>query len=77
MREVREETGLMIDVQKILKAVSAEEVHHISLIYQCEIVDGEFQPSAEISAIEYFSINELPSMLRTEKTLIEELVKTE
>lgn len=74
VREVKEETGIRIEVQSLLKAVSAKEDHHISLIYACKIVDGVFQPSAEISAIEYFSPDELPKMLSTEKALIQQLV---
>ncbi|MBT3315926.1 MAG: NUDIX hydrolase [Anaerolineae bacterium] len=74
VRELREETGLEIRVEQLLKAVSAKEDHHISLIYACKIVDGVFQPSAEISAIEYFSPDELPKMLSTEKALIQQLV---
>jgi len=38
---------------------------------------GEFRPSAEISEIKYFSVKELPSMLKTEKTLLEKLMKRE
>jgi 8-oxo-dGTP diphosphatase len=74
-REIKEETGLIVEVQKLLKAVSANEGHHISLVYRCKIIGGHFQTSAEIAEIEYFSRDELPIMLKTEKTLIEELMK--
>ncbi|MCP4138922.1 MAG: NUDIX hydrolase [Chloroflexi bacterium] len=77
IREVKEETGLVIEVQSLLKAVSAKEDHHISLIYQCNITDGEFRPSAEIEKIKCFSSKELPFMLKTEKTLLEGLMKRE
>ena len=74
VRELREETGFEIEVQKLLKAVSAKEDRHISLIYLCKIMSGKFQPSPEISAVQFFSVTELPDMLRTEKMLVEQLV---
>ncbi len=74
-REIKEETALVVDVQDLLKAVSAKEAHHISLIYQCKIIRGEFQPSAEISEIKYFSIDELPDMLQTEQVLIMQMAE--
>ena len=70
VREIKEEAGLIVETQEILLAVSAREDHHISLVYHCEVVSGEFQPSAEISEIRFFSVDELPEMLRTEKVLI-------
>lgn len=73
-RELREETGFEVEVQRLLRAVSAKEDHHISLIYLCNIVRGSFHQSPEISAIQYFSSGDLPDMLFTEKTLIARIV---
>ena len=75
VRELHEETGFGIEVQRLLKAVSAKEDHHISLIYLCKITNGSFQPTAEISTVQFYSTDELPDMLYTEKALIEQLVK--
>jgi ADP-ribose pyrophosphatase YjhB (NUDIX family) len=74
IRELLEETGLEGKVQRLLRAVSAKEDHHISLIYLCEIVKGAFHQSPEISAIQYFSTDDLPDMLFTEKILIAQIV---
>ena len=76
VRELREETDYDIEVTNLLNAVSANEDHHISLFYLCRIVSGNFKPSAEISHIDFFSINNLPDMLRTEKTVIEKIYKS-
>lgn len=76
MREFFEETGMQIQVMKLLTAVSAREDHHISLIYLCKIVSGEFVPTLEISEIKYFFPADLPSMLFTEKTLIREIANS-
>ena len=75
-REFFEETGMQIQVERLLKAVSAKEDHHIGMIYLCKIVSGEFKESLEISEMKYFPVNELPElMLTTEKELIKWVVK--
>ena len=44
-REFFEETGMQIQVERLLTAVSAREDHHIGMIYLCKIVSGEFRES--------------------------------
>jgi 8-oxo-dGTP diphosphatase len=73
VRELLEETGMQIEVQKLLLAQSAKEDHHISLIYLCKMVSGTFKESLEISEIKYFDVNCLPHMLFTEKDLIKQV----
>jgi ADP-ribose pyrophosphatase YjhB (NUDIX family) len=71
VREVFEETSMQVDVQKLLLAESSRDDHHISLIYLCRIVSGEFRESNEISEIRYFALNDFPKrMLSAEKELI-------
>jgi ADP-ribose pyrophosphatase YjhB (NUDIX family) len=79
VREFREETGMQIEVERLLFAISAKEDHHVSLIYLCKIVDGTFKPTLEIAEIKYFDPSNLPPMLFSEKELIKnvsEWVKT-
>ena len=73
-REVREETGLEVQVEKLLDAVSAETHRHVNLIYLCKIVGGAFKPNVEISQTRFFSLDKLPSLVPTEQTLIERIV---
>src|SRR5688572_10970707 len=40
-REFLEETGMELEVERLLTAVSAREDHHISMIYLCRIASGE------------------------------------
>lgn len=70
VREFFEETGMQIEVQRLLMAESAKEDRHVSLIYLCKIVSGTFKASHEISEMKYFDVNDLPFMLTTEKNLI-------
>jgi 8-oxo-dGTP diphosphatase len=72
LREFEEETSMQIQVERLLTVVSAREDHHISMIYLCKIVDGEFRESHEISEMRYFNIHDLPGrMLTAEKELIQ------
>lgn len=76
VREFFEETGMQIQIEQLLTAVSAREDHHISMIYLCKIVNGEFKESHEISEMKYFESNHLPDkMLTSEKELIKWVVK--
>ena len=72
-REVREETGLEVQVEKLLSAESAPIHHHVSLIYLCKIAGGVFKPNFEISQTGFFSLDELPNLLPTEQALIERI----
>ena len=70
-REVWEETGLDVNVERLLYAESNNEFHHVSLIYLCRVVGGSFEPNLEISQTDFFDRDELPDILYTERTLIE------
>lgn len=71
-REFLEETGMQIQVERLLTAISAREDHHISMIYLCTIMSGKFKESHEVSEIKYFPVDELPArMLSAEKELIQ------
>lgn len=74
-REFREETGLEVEVERMLMAVSAEVGHHISLIYLCRMGAGEFRESLEISEMRFFGVEELPTMLLVEKDLIHRIIE--
>jgi 8-oxo-dGTP diphosphatase len=76
LREIHEETGMTAKVERLLHADSSRYYHHVSLVYLCSIVSGEFQPTNEISEIGYFDVNDLPKMLFDEKDLIREVHKT-
>ena len=71
IREVWEETGLNVVIERLLYAESATQFHHISLIYLCRIVGGSFKPNLETIRTEFFAIDALPDLLHTERTLIE------
>jgi hypothetical protein len=61
---------MSIEIEKLLSVASAKEFPHLSIVYLCKIVSGEFKPSHEISEMKYFDLNDLPVMLFAEKDLI-------
>ena len=75
LREFFEETGITIAVERLLLADSSPHIRHVSLVYLCQIVGGEFRDSDEISEIQYFDVNNLPPMLFDEKDLIRAIHK--
>jgi ADP-ribose pyrophosphatase YjhB (NUDIX family) len=76
VREFYEESNIKIEVKKLLKVASAKEFPHLSIVYLCKIVGGEFKPSHEISEMKYFDVNALPPMLYAEKKLIQWAVQS-
>ena len=75
VREFFEETGMTIEVVNLLLADSTPYFQHVSLVYLCEIIAGEFRESHEISEIQYFDVDNLPPMLFDEKDLIRSVHK--
>jgi len=73
LREFFEETGMHIQIQKLLTVVSAKEGPYITVVYVCRIVSGEFRESLEISEMQYFDLDALPQMLFAEKELIRQV----
>lgn len=70
IREVYEESGLTISVEKLLFADSSKLFRHVTLIYLCRVAGGEFRESPEVSEMKYFDVNDLPPMIFDEKDLI-------
>lgn len=74
VREVWEETGFEVEVERLLIAESSPQFHHVNLIYLCQIMGGSFQPNLETSQAKFFSLDNLPNILYTENLLIQRLV---
>jgi len=70
LREFYEEAGMTIKVERLIVAHSSQILAHLTLVYLCKIIGGEFRESHEISEMRYFNMNDLPQMLFDEKDLI-------
>lgn len=71
-REVREETGWEIEIERLL-FVKTWPPDRVGLYYICRIVDGEFQPSDEVSEFGYFGLKDLPDVRPLDVELIEQI----
>lgn len=67
-RELAEETGLDISVGDVLLVESGERWPQLDVYYLCRYRGGEFRPNAEISAMRFCALDELPAqMLATQR----------
>ncbi|MFT3891452.1 MAG: NUDIX domain-containing protein [Anaerolineales bacterium] len=61
VREMFEETGMKVEIKKLLFARSWVPAR-VGMYYLCRIIEGEFQPSDEVDQIGYFSKDNLPDV---------------
>jgi ADP-ribose pyrophosphatase YjhB (NUDIX family) len=79
-REVREESGFEVSVDKLIGVYDANRIqplefyHAYKLIFLCTITGGEAQTSIETSGVDFFNPKYLPplSLSRTNKRMVEE-----
>ena len=74
VREILEETGLNIEIKRFL-LVKTWLPDRVGLYYLCNIKNGEFHPSDEVSEFGYFSIGNLPDVRPLDIEMIEQLHK--
>ena len=60
VREVKEETGLDVEVKKLIGVYSKAEKDEIVFSFECKINSGSITLSDEADKIEYFSLADLP-----------------
>jgi 8-oxo-dGTP diphosphatase len=60
VREVREETGLDVVVEKTIGIYSKPEENDLVFSYKCQVVSGDLQINEEAKEIKYFHLSELP-----------------
>jgi 8-oxo-dGTP diphosphatase len=74
IREIWEETGLNVCIEKLL-LVNSWLPDRVGLYYLCRITDGTFHPSDEVSEFDYFSLDNLPDVRSLDRDLIKRLHK--
>jgi len=82
-REVQEESGYQVRVEKLVAVYDANRLpgmrleffHAYKLIFLCTLTGGEARPSNETSAVDFFDLNQLPqlSASRTNRQMLEEV----
>jgi len=61
IREVWEETGLRVCVEKLL-LINTLRPDRVGMYYLCRVTGGTFFPSDEVSESDYFSMDNLPDV---------------
>jgi ADP-ribose pyrophosphatase YjhB (NUDIX family) len=59
-REVHEETGLEVEVERLVGVYSKPQKQEVVLTFRCQVTGGSLQPTEEISESRYFPPNALP-----------------
>jgi 8-oxo-dGTP pyrophosphatase MutT (NUDIX family) len=69
-RELREETGLDIVVDRLVTVQSGYAVPRMTVFFLAHVAGGTFRPSAEVSAYEYRSPSDPAGLLAGERQAI-------
>jgi ADP-ribose pyrophosphatase YjhB (NUDIX family) len=72
MRELFEETGMKVEIQKLLFARTWVPAR-VGMYYLCRIKEGEFQPSDEVAECGFFSKDNLPDVRPLDVGLINQI----
>jgi 8-oxo-dGTP pyrophosphatase MutT (NUDIX family) len=72
VREVWEETGFHVSIEKLL-LIDSWHPDRVGLFYLCRITGGTFCPSDEVSEFGYFSVDDLPDTRLIDTKIIKKL----
>ncbi len=61
IREIKEETGLDVEISKLLGIYNKENKNDMAFSFLCKVVGGEITLNDEADKIEYFEIDKLPT----------------
>lgn len=70
VRELREETGFTLAVDRLIAVHSGYALPRITVIYLAHVTGGTFRPSAEVASYGYFAPDALPPILPGEREAI-------
>ncbi len=73
-REVEEETGMIIRVNKELKIRTDRETARLDISLLGHYVGGKFRPSDEVSAAKFCSFKNLPLLRQSQLVLIQQVL---
>ena len=72
IREVWEETGLRVCVERLL-LINTLRPDRVGMYYLCRITGGMFYPSDEVSEFAYFSLDHLPDVRTDDRDMLKRL----
>ena len=69
-REIEEESGLIVSIDKEIKIRADRETARLDISYIGKYIGGEFKPSSEVSAAQFFSFENLPILPKSQLLMI-------
>lgn len=76
-REIKEETGMTVEVLRPLVVEGDDDWPRVDLIFLCRMVDDEFSSSDEVYQAKFFALADLPHILPSQKRLIHKIFNEE
>ncbi len=73
-REIEEETGLIVRVDRELKIRTDRETARLDISLLGHLVGGEFRPSAEVSEAKFCKLDDLPLLRQSQLVLIQKVL---
>lgn len=64
IREVKEETGLDVTINRLVGIYTRPDTDKIDFLFACTVVGGNISLNNEAKDIQYFAVNEIPSNMR-------------
>jgi len=61
VREIKEETGLNVEIKKLIGVYNKPEKNEICFSFMCSIINGELTLNEEADKLEYFAIKDIPA----------------
>ena len=78
LKEIEEETGFEAKVERLLAVFDTnrfqlQSKQYAKFVFECKLLDGQFQKNQEIAALQFFAIDQLPSL--SEKRITKEQIE--
>jgi len=74
-REIEEESGLIVSIDKEIKIRADRETARLDITYIGAHIGGKFKPSSEVSKAEFFSFENLPIIAKNQLLMIKEALQ--
>ena len=78
LKEIEEETGFEAKVERLLDVFDTnrfqlQSKQYAKFVFECKLLDGQFQKNQEIAALQFFAIDQLPAL--SEKRITKEQIE--
>ena len=78
LKEIEEETGFQAKVERLLAVFDTnrfqlQSKQYAKFVFECKLLDGQFQKNQEIADLQFFAIDQLPAL--SEKRITKEQIE--